>query len=92
MIRSYDPNAALRRISFVMGRSKIYAHRSMVNRIRCEMDFIYKCNEAYVSKTECACEECRTVNVDWTRLSNSEKMVKALLLRAKFAAELNEPL
>ena len=43
-----------------------------------------------VLQSECDCEECRLISVDWTKLSNTEKMVKALLLRAKFAAELNE--
>tara|TARA_Y100001960_G_C14274240_1_gene633755 strand:+ start:123 stop:299 length:177 start_codon:yes stop_codon:yes gene_type:complete len=56
------------------------------------MDFRYQCNEAYKRPEICACDECQTINVDWSRLSSTEKIVKALLLKAKFAAELNDPL
>ena len=27
---------------------------------------------------QCNCEYCRSLNVDWTKLSNTEKMAKAL--------------
>ena len=37
----------------------------------------------------CQCEVCAANRLDWSTLSNTEKMVKALLLKAQFAAELN---
>lgn len=37
----------------------------------------------------CQCEVCATNRLDWQTLSNTEKMVKAVLLKAQFAAELN---
>ena len=40
----------------------------------------------------CDCGMCAPSNVDWTRLTNTEKMVKAMLLKAQITAELNEPL
>ena len=43
-------------------------------------------------QANCECEVCTAINVDWTSLSKSEKMVKALLLKAHYAAELNETL
>ena len=38
---------------------------------------------------QCNCEYCRSLNVDWTKLSETEKMVKALILKANIMAELN---
>ena len=38
----------------------------------------------------CQCEVCSANRLDWSRLSNTEKIVKALLLKAQFAAELNK--
>ena len=38
----------------------------------------------------CQCEVCNTNRLDWSKLSNTEKMVKAMLLKAQFAAELNK--
>ena len=37
----------------------------------------------------CQCEVCAANKLDWSTLSNTEKMVKAMLLKAQFAAELN---
>ena len=37
----------------------------------------------------CQCEVCTANRLDWSKLSNTEKMVKAILLKAQFAAELN---
>lgn len=37
----------------------------------------------------CDCEVCATNQLDWAKLSNTEKMVKAMILKAQFAAELN---
>ena len=37
----------------------------------------------------CDCEVCATNQLDWSKLSNTEKMVKAMILKAQFAAELN---
>jgi hypothetical protein len=34
-------------------------------------------------------EYCQSLSVDWTKLSKTEKMVKALLLKANIMAELN---
>ena len=52
-----------------------------------------QCNGLENSRqADCECEVCSTINVDWTCLSNTEKMVKALLLKAQYAAELNETL
>jgi hypothetical protein len=31
---------------------------------------------------QCNCEYCKSLNVDWTKLSKTEKMVKALILKA----------
>ena len=38
---------------------------------------------------QCKCEYCKSFNVDWTKLSKTEKMVKALILKANNMAELN---
>ena len=38
---------------------------------------------------QCNCEYCRSLNVDWTKLSNTEKMAKALISKANIIAELN---
>ena len=38
---------------------------------------------------QCKCEYCKSLNVDWTKLSKTEKMVKALILKANIIAELN---
>ena len=38
----------------------------------------------------CKCEVCSANRLDWSTLSNNEKIVKALLLKAQFAAELNK--
>ena len=38
----------------------------------------------------CHCEVCAANRLDWSKLSNTEKMVKAMLLKAQFAAELNK--
>ena len=38
---------------------------------------------------QCKCEYCKSFNVDWTKLSKTEKMVKALILKANIMAELN---
>ena len=38
---------------------------------------------------QCKCEYCSSLNVDWTKLSKTEKMVKALILKANIMAELN---
>ena len=35
------------------------------------------------------CEYCSSLNVDWTKLTKTEKMVKALILKANNMAELN---
>jgi len=40
-------------------------------------------------KQQCKCEYCSSLNVDWTKLSKTEKMVKALILKANIMAELN---
>ena len=44
------------------------------------------------NQSVCDCGMCAPNNVDWTRLTNTEKMVKAMLLKAQITAELNEPL
>ena len=38
---------------------------------------------------QCKCEYCKSLNVDWTKLSKTEKMAKALILKANIMAELN---
>ena len=38
---------------------------------------------------QCTCEYCSSLNVDWTKLTSTEKMVKALILKANIMAELN---
>ena len=38
---------------------------------------------------QCTCEYCSSLNVDWTKLTSTEKMVKALILKANILAELN---
>ena len=38
---------------------------------------------------QCTCEYCNSLNVDWTKLTSTEKMVKALILKANIMAELN---
>ena len=37
----------------------------------------------------CQCEICAANRLDWSKISNTDKMVKAILLKAHFAAELN---
>ena len=37
----------------------------------------------------CQCKVCTASRLDWSTLSNTEKMVHAMLLKAQFAAELN---
>lgn len=44
------------------------------------------------NRLACNCGMCAPDNIDWTALTNSEKMVKAMLLKAQITAELNEPL
>jgi len=41
------------------------------------------------NKKKCTCEYCTSLDVDWTKLTNTEKMVKALILKANIMAELN---
>ncbi|MDB3861833.1 hypothetical protein N9301_10200 [Paracoccaceae bacterium] len=38
---------------------------------------------------QCTCEYCQSLSVDWTKLTKTEKMVQALLLKANILAELN---
>jgi hypothetical protein len=38
---------------------------------------------------KCNCEYCSSLDVDWTKLTSTEKMVKALILKANIMAELN---
>jgi len=38
---------------------------------------------------QCNCEYSSSLNIDWTKLSKTEKMVKALILKANIMAELN---
>ena len=40
-------------------------------------------------ENQCTCEYCSSLNVDWTKLTSTEKMVKALILKANIMAELN---
>ena len=42
-----------------------------------------------IHKKQCTCEYCSSLNVDWTKLTNTEKMAKALILKANIMAELN---
>ena len=37
----------------------------------------------------CDCGMCKSRKIDWTALTNTEKMVKAMLLKAHITAELN---
>ena len=41
------------------------------------------------NQQHCTCEYCQSLSVDWTKLTKTEKMVKALLLKANIMAELN---
>ncbi len=41
------------------------------------------------NQQQCTCEYCQSLSVDWTKLTKTEKMVKALLLKANIMAELN---
>ena len=41
------------------------------------------------NEKKCTCECCTSLDVDWTKLTNTEKMVKALILKANIMAELN---
>ena len=40
-------------------------------------------------ENQCTCEYCSSLNVDWPKLTSTEKMVKALILKANIMAELN---
>ena len=42
-----------------------------------------------IKQQQCTCEYCQSLSVDWTKLTKTEKMVKALLLKANIMAELN---
>jgi hypothetical protein len=39
-------------------------------------------------KTPCDCGMCATITIDWSALTSTEKMVKAILLKAQITAEL----
>ena len=41
------------------------------------------------NEKKCTCEYCSSLNVDWTKLTKTERMVKALILKANIMAELN---
>jgi hypothetical protein len=43
-------------------------------------------------QSACNCGMCGPNTIDWATLTNTEKMVKAMLLKAQITAELNEPL
>ena len=43
-------------------------------------------------KKVCDCGMCAPNNIDWTTLTITEKMVKAMLLKAQITAELNKPM
>ena len=40
-------------------------------------------------QVSCDCGMCASKKIDWTALTNTEKMVKAMLLKAQLTAELN---
>ena len=40
-------------------------------------------------QVSCDCGMCKSRKIDWTALTNTEKMVKAMLLKAHITAELN---
>ena len=40
-------------------------------------------------QVSCDCGMCKSRKIDWTALTNTEKMVKAMLLKAQITAELN---
>lgn len=40
-------------------------------------------------QVSCDCGMCKSRKIDWTALTNTEKMVKAMLLKAHINAELN---
>ena len=41
-------------------------------------------------QVSCDCGMCKSRKIDWTALTNTEKMVKAMLLKAHITAELND--
>ena len=40
-------------------------------------------------KEDCDCGICASNNIDWNALTNTEKMVKAMILKAQMTAEKN---
>ena len=40
-------------------------------------------------KEDCDCGMCAPNNIDWNALTNTEKMVKAMILKAQITAEQN---
>ena len=46
------------------------------------------CGFSGPDKTPCACGMCAAKTVDWSALTSTEKLVKAILLKAQITAEL----
>ena len=40
-------------------------------------------------ENQCTCEYCSSLNLDWTKPSGTDNMVKASILKANIMAELN---
>ena len=41
------------------------------------------------SNQNCACGMCIPIGLDWSELSNTEKLAKMIILKAQIAAEVN---
>jgi len=41
-------------------------------------------------RAACDCGMCAPNNIDWTKLTNTEKMVKAMILKAQITAEIQD--
>ena len=50
---------------------------------------VYRSMASDQSNQNCACGMCIPIGLDWSELSNTEKLAKMIILKAQIAAEAN---
>jgi len=50
---------------------------------------VYRSLASDQSNQNCACGMCIPIGLDWSELSNTEKLAKMIILKAQIAAEAN---
>ena len=50
---------------------------------------VYRSLASNQSNQNCACGMCIPIGLDWSELSNTEKLAKMIILKAQIAAEAN---